>query len=320
MTGDLSLLCISYVIRIWSKDFKRWLRLKIWILRLWVLLFKILILKILILRLETGRLRPRKRIWILLRKNFTWLLSWRIWTLVLILPLRSWIMRSRSSESSSITAEAASKISVIITSGRIRVMTTVLEEEPLCGYCVWFFRKSLNWFVKVVFRTSNLFDISFSRLCIVSWLVLNLVKAVTSVSVIEGPILLNASMIESCVLQRLWMDNCFRAKIHKSSTDVFSGCSSNFARSHPGIFLINWHLIWTERASWAERSISARRAVLVKPSLFYSSICCMWINWSNSRRVWIRIGFHCIHFYRDWKNFRRVWFWIKFHILEFEDM
>ena len=54
--------------------------------------------------------------------------------------------------------------------------------------------------------------------------------SVTSVLNTEGPISLNASMTESSVLQRLWMDSCLRAKVQKSSTEVFSECSSNFAR------------------------------------------------------------------------------------------
>ena len=141
MTGDLSLLCIRHVIRIWSKDFKRELRLKIRILRLWVFILKFLILKVLILRLETGRLRLKKRIWILRRKILIWLLSWCIWILVLILPLRSLIIWSRSSESSSITVEAASKISANITSGRVWVLTTVFRKRaPLGLLCLVFLK------------------------------------------------------------------------------------------------------------------------------------------------------------------------------------
>ena len=68
-------------------------------------------------------------------------------------------------------------------------------------------------------------------------------------------------MTEASFVQILWINNSFRAKIHKSSTVVFSTCASSFARSQPGIFLINWPLIWTERASWAKRIISTLRAV-----------------------------------------------------------
>ena len=41
----------------------------------------------------------------------------------------------------------------------------------------------------------------------------------------------------------------------KISPAVFRGCSSDFARSHPRKFSINWRLVWAERASWAERNI-----------------------------------------------------------------
>ena len=71
--------------------------------------------------------------------------------------------------------------------------------------------------------------------------------------------LLDAPMTGSSVSHRLWIDSCFRAKRHKSSTVVFSGWSSNFARSHSGIFLINWRRTWIERETWAERVTSARR-------------------------------------------------------------
>ena len=53
----------------------------------------------------------------------------------------------------------------------------------------------------------------------------------------------------------------FGAKLHEFSTVVLSGCSSSFACSHPGMFLMNSRLIWIERAFWVGHMISARRAV-----------------------------------------------------------
>ena len=132
MTDNLRLLCIRHVIKNGSKDFKRGSRLKIRILRLWNLILRILILKVLMLRLKT-RLRLKNGIWILQRKVLIWGLSWRIWTSVLILPLSSLIIRSSSSESSTATSEAASKIFPVITSRKNWLLATVLRKGAPLG-------------------------------------------------------------------------------------------------------------------------------------------------------------------------------------------
>ena len=61
-----------------------------------------------------------------------------------------------------------------------------------------------------------------------SWLVFSFIRAVTTVSVNKGPISLKESITESSLLQRVWKDRSFHAKVHKSSIVVFSGCSKNF--------------------------------------------------------------------------------------------
>ena len=81
--------------------------------------FEILILKMLILSLETGRLRLKKKKLNLAAKNFDMTVVVAYMNFGSDSALRSLIIWSRSSESSSSTAEAASKISAIITSGRI---------------------------------------------------------------------------------------------------------------------------------------------------------------------------------------------------------
>ena len=57
------------------------------------------------------------------------------------------------------------------------------------------FWKSFNWLVKITKRSSNFLDICSRRLSIASWLVLHFFSATTSVSVIEVPLSLNASII-----------------------------------------------------------------------------------------------------------------------------
>ena len=127
MTGNLCLLCIRHVIRIWSKDFKRWSRLIIWIQAV-SFDSQNFDSKVLTVRLET-RLRPTKGTSILLLKSMILLLSWDIWIVVLVLPLRSLVIRSRSSESPIATSEAASQILPANSAWKNWVLTTVLRKR-----------------------------------------------------------------------------------------------------------------------------------------------------------------------------------------------
>ena len=220
MTSNLSLLCIKDVIRLWGTDFKRWLRLKIWILRLWALIFKNLILNVLILRLESGRLRLKKKnefcfgkFWYDCRGAYGiwfWFCHWG----------REYFGRGPLNPLL-LPRKRPLKIPRVLPLDEFEFWPRFCEKEPLWGCCVWFFWNSSKWFVKVLFHSSNFFDISFNRLSMASWLVLNFSRAVTSLSVTEGPISLNASMTESSDLQRLWIDNRFRAKIHVFYCSIF---------------------------------------------------------------------------------------------------
>ena len=126
---------------IWSKDLKRWFWLEIWIVRLWVLFLKIWILKVLNLFLKTKRLRLKNEIWILMSKILLRLFSWLIWTLVLIPALRLLLSRSRCSESSLITAEAAFKRFPVLASWKFWVLAAVLRKgAPLVLLCLFFLK------------------------------------------------------------------------------------------------------------------------------------------------------------------------------------
>ena len=94
-------------------------------------------------------------------------------------------------------------------------------------------------------------------------------------------------------------------KKHKSWTAVLLRLLDNFRYSQTDIFLINWCLFCSKRASSEKRSNSARCTVSLSNRTFHfpnPSICCLCVNSHNGWKTWIRIGFHGF----GWQKYKNV--------------
>ena len=236
MTTNLSLLCTSYVISFYRKNFKH----------KYGLIIRTLSLKILISLLKHMTLQ--RNIPVLKRKNFSNFAKkncfccdcWRCVSIVWFWCCHSGLWRFGQGP---LNPHFLQLKRLPIFPWFLWVLTAVFCKKDGLGL-LCFFLKFFICFMKVPYRSPNVFDKSFTSLSMASWVVLNLasIRYWTSLFVeyVHNRIISFAKIMN-------W--HLFPCKKHQFSFVVFPVCSSKFIWSFLGIFPIYFPPIWLDSAS-----------------------------------------------------------------------